>query len=389
MAASSAAARPRHRRRRPPDVGRGGPERPLEGVPFGGRVCGGPAGAAAARRRSRRAGPAAAPGDTATPVRTAPAAGGSARRPGAGARSAARASRPAPASPAAPARAPPRQVIELPEPFVGEAADRGQRLRRLRPVGDDDELVAAARPQGRDAVEAARADRAAAVGRVRDGDQGVEAGRGAHQQRGRPRVEPMCVAYRHPGGLRGRAGCRASASGLVLTGARLCLAGAGRQVRHLAGEAGAGRGGHSVQRVAEPRGDSRGHGALHERRLREQELAAPLLVQQVDGQLGGEDGASQVHQDQHAVLRPHLLDRPQHPRRVGAERALRRVQPAGAADPHPGTGHLGGELQDAFREPGAVADDDEADHGYPAPPSPASVSAAVRRSSHDDVAPGS
>ncbi len=171
--------------------------------------------------------------------------------------------------------------------------------------------------------------------------------------------------------------------------AHIRFARAGRQVRRLAGEAGAGRGGHGVQRVAEPGGDGRGHGALHERRLREQELAAPLLVQQVGGQLGGEDGAPQVHQDQHAVLRPHLLDRPQHPRRVRAERALRLVQPAGGADPHAGPGHLGGQLQDAVREPGAVADDDEADHGYPASPSPASVSAAVRRSSHDDVAPGS
>ena len=145
--------------------------------------------------------------------------------------------------------------------------------------------------------------------------------------------------------------------------AHVCLARARRQVGRLAGEPGASRGGHGVQRVAQPGGDGRGHGALHERRLREQELAAPLLVQQVDGQLGGEDGAPQVHQDQHAVLRPHLLERSQHERGVRAERPLRLVQPSGGRDPHAGTGHLRGQLQDAFREPGAVADDDDADHG--------------------------
>ena len=164
----------------------------------------------------------------------------------------------------------------------------------------------------------------------------------------------------------------------------------------LAGEARAGRGGHGLQRIAEARGHGRRHGALHERRLGQQDRRPSLLVQQVDGQLGGKDGAPEVHEDEHAVRGPHLLDRAHDLGRVGAERSRRLVQSAGGADAHVRTGHLRGQLRDALGELRAVADDDEADHGYAAPASPSSpppgppnVLAAASSSSHDEVAPGS
>ena len=113
-----------------------------------------------------------------------------------------------------------------------------------------------------------------------------------------------------------------------------------------------------------------------------------LLVQQVEGQLGGEDGAAEVHEDQDAVLGPHLLDRAQHLGRVRAQRAAGLVQAAGGADAHVRPRHLRGQLGHALGEPGAVADDDEADHGYAAPAS-ANAAAAASSSSHDEVAPGS
>ena len=82
-------------------------------------------------------------------------------------------------------------------------------------------------------------------------------------------------------------------------------------------------------------------------------LAAPPLVEQVERQLGGEDGAAQVHEDQHAVLRPQVVDRREHLGGVGAEGAVGLVQPAGGADPHLRPGHLGGQLHDALGEPGS------------------------------------
>jgi len=52
--------------------------------------------------------------------------------------------------------------------------------------------------------------------------------------------------------------------------------------------------------------------------------------------------------------------------------------------------HLRGNFRDSFGELGAVANEDQADHGYDAGRSAgASVAAAVSRRSHDEVAPGS
>ena len=109
-----------------------------------------------------------------------------------------------------------RTTRRLTEALVGQTADRRQRLQRLRPVGRDDQLVALPGAEGGDRVQAPGADRTASGGRVGDGDVGVEAGRGAHQQRGRPRVEAERVAHRHPrrlGGLPRRLGCAAVRGG--------------------------------------------------------------------------------------------------------------------------------------------------------------------------------
>ena len=158
-------------------------------------------------------------------------------------------------------------------------------------------------------------------------------------------------------------------------------------------EAVAGGGGHGLERVAEAGGHGRGHGALYQRRGGEQHKAAPPFIQQVDGQLCGEHGAAEVHEDEHAVVGPHVLDRRQHLDRVGAEGARGLVEPAGGADAHLRPGHLRGQLGCAFGEPRAVTDDDEADHRYAGSASPAaappSAAAAVSSSNHELVAPGS
>ena len=285
------------------------------------------------------------------------------------------------------------KVAGLAEPFVRQASERLERLRRLRAGRAGHELVSAAHAQRADRGQAARVRRPLAGGRDGQRDLGVEPGQRADQERRGPRVQPEAVADGHA-----RRRLRLARRGRARRGVRrLAFA----KLSGLAREAVARGRGHAGEGFAEPGRDGRGHGALDERRGREQYAVAPLVAEQVQGQLGREDGAAEVHQDQHAVVRPDVLDRREHPGGVGAQGAG-VVQPAGGADAHLRAGHLGGQLRDALGELRAVADDDEADHCYagsaspagaaaPAGPAaaPASASAAVSSSSQELVAPGS
>ena len=246
-------------------------------------------------------------------------------------------------------------------------------------------------PQGGHGVQTASAHRPSARRDVGDGDGGGESGHGAHEQRSRPQVQPQPVLHDDlkgvPRGLGSRPGRRQRLGGGRRVGRRR------REVRGLGSQRAARLRGDLLQRIAEPGGDRRGHGALHERRLREQNALAPLPREQVQGQVRREDGAAEVHQDQNAVFRPHLLDGPRDARRVGAERVAGLIQPAGDPDPQASPAHLGGQLGHALGELGAVADEDQPDHGYAPGTSAgapaANVSAAVCSSSHEEVAPGS
>ena len=297
--------------------------------------------------------------------------------------------------------------LGLAEALVGEAPDGGERLRRLRTLRPDDQLVSAPGTQRGDPGQASRDDRAPAVGGIGDRHGGVVACRGAHQQRRRPCVQTEGVAHGHPDGLDARRpgyGPRCPGPrrrGGEPLGLHECAVGGillrrdRREVRRLGREAATGRDRDRLQRVAQRRRHARRHSALHQRGLGQQHPTAPLLLEQVDCQLGGEDGAAEVHEDQHAVVGPDVLDRRQHLRRIGAESAAGLVQPAGGAHAHLRPRHLRGELDHAFGESRAVADDDEADHrdqaafAAPAAGAPPSVRAAASSSSHDDVAPGS
>ena len=79
--------------------------------------------------------------------------------------------------------------------FGRQAPQRGERLPRLPPGGTHHDLVAVTHAESGHGVHAARAHRAAMSAQVGDGYLGVEAGHGAHQQRGRPRVQPQRVAH--------------------------------------------------------------------------------------------------------------------------------------------------------------------------------------------------
>ena len=147
---------------------------------------------------------------------------------------------------------------------------------------------------------------------------------------------------------------------------------------------------HLLQGVAEAGRNSRRDGALGQRRLAQQHALAPLLGQEVERHLRRQHGAAEVHQDQHAVGRPRLADGARHENGVGTQRLARLVETAGDRDPHFVRAHLRGEFSHTLGKLRAVADQHQSDHGTaPRRFSPASVSAAVCSSSHDDVAPGS
>ena len=164
----------------------------------------------------------------------------------------------------------------------------------------------------------------------------------------------------------------------------------GRQERGLRGQRPPRLRRHRLEGVAEAGRDSRGHGALDERRRAQQHALTPFPRQQVQGHLRRQHGAAEIHEDQHAVGRPGLVDGPHHTKGVGAQRATGLVEPAGDRDPQSLRAHLRGELGRALGELCAVADQDQPDHGAAPPCHPlASVSAAVASRSQDDVAPGS
>ena len=233
-------------------------------------------------------------------------------------------------------------------------------------------------PQGGHGVEAAGAHRAAPGGEVGERHLGVKARGGAHQQRRRPRVEPQPVDHDESQG-RPRRGRVAPA---LLRRARRRR----RQVRGLGRQTAAGLSGHLVEGTAEARRHSGGHGALDQRRFAEQDAVAPLRRQQVEGHLRREHGAAEVHEHKDAVGRPRLRDGPRHGHDVGAQRTAGPFESAGGRDVQVRPAHLGRELGHAGGELRAVANQHQSDQGtVPA----GSEVAAVSRSNHDDVAPGS
>ena len=147
---------------------------------------------------------------------------------------------------------------------------------------------------------------------------------------------------------------------------------------------------HLLQGVAKAGRNGRRDSALDKRRLAQQHALAPFLGQQVERHLRREHGAAEIHEDQHAVGRPRLVDGTRDEKGIGAQRPARLVETAGDRDLQSFRAHLRGELRHALGEFRAVADQDQPDHGVVPPPScPASVSAAVCSSSQDEVAPGS
>ena len=352
MAASSRARTPGHRMRAP--AGRPPPSPTA------------PAPAPPTRRRGHRPGPAAAPGcgrtGRAGPA-AAPGAAGSRRaprRPAAAAfrlrgRSVGRlcSSRTA----RGPAR-PPRSS-RLAEPFLGEAADGGERLRRLRSRGvttssSPRRAPSVATPFRLRALTGPRPLVASATLTPASKPPAVRT-RSAAGRAWRPSAVEHGDAERPSGsaGLARPAACR----GRATTGPRVDRPRRGGRrpapSAALSLPTGLDRGGPlwrpgrrgprrpPLQGFARPGRHRRRDGALHERRRGEQHARAPLLVQQIHGQLGGEDGAAQVHQDQDAVLGPHVLDRAAAPvsRLCPARRRAPSIPPA-ASDAHLRSGHL-------------------------------------------------
>ncbi len=137
------------------------------------------------------------------------------------------------------------------------------------------------------------------------------------------------------------------------------------------------------------RGRHGGHAEpLHQRGGAERHTLPQLGVDQVERQVGGEHGAAEIHEHDHAPPGVRAHDGVGHPDGIGAERpvleARRHLQP----DAVP-VEHLRGETDRGLGERPAVRDDDDADGRVRHGTCGGSVSAAAATSSAADVAPGS
>jgi hypothetical protein len=225
--------------------------------------------------------------------------------------------------------------------------------------------VARSNAQRRDSVEARGLGRAGSGREVLHHDGGVECGRDLHESGRRTGVQAMGKENRddrHDHGLAG-------SPGGVIRGRRGSWLRA--EVSHLARETGASFRRDRFERHAEFRGDGRRDRAFDERSLAEQDPCATLVTQEVEGQLGREHGAAEIHQHEHAVIGPRSLDRLHDQHRVGTDRMLRcagctaivgRLEPTGGLEPHLAPAHLASELGDALGDAMAVRDDHDADH---------------------------
>jgi hypothetical protein len=131
-----------------------------------------------------------------------------------------------------------------------------------------------------------------------------------------------------------------------------------------------GLGRHLGQRLAEPGGHDGGHRPLRQRRVAQQDPVPPVLGQEVDRHLGRHDRAAEIHQHQHPVVGPHVLDGGHDQRGVGSQRVARLVEPTGGGDLHLVGAHAPGQLGHALGQRVTVRDDDHPDHGaerYPLP----------------------
>ena len=127
-------------------------------------------------------------------------------------------------------------------------------------------------------------------------------------------------------------------------------------------QGGACLGEHCLERQPGPGGGGGGDGSLDQGRLAQHHPVTPLVVEHLQGEVGGEDGAAQIHEDDHPRLRPDRFDGGEDLGGVGADRVGRVVDASGGGDGGV-TAHLPGQLRGALGDEGAVGDEDEADHG--------------------------
>jgi hypothetical protein len=211
---------------------------------------------------------------------------------------------------------------------------------------------------------------------VTDLDPRVERPSLGDQSRRRPRVQAVRGGDGEPAGHLG--GRRAPGRRLVDR----------PEVGLFAGERRGGLRGHLRAPGAASRRDGRNDEPFDERGGAEQDLLPGSVVEQVQGEFGGEYGTAEVHQDDDAVPGVRRGDRGDDLRRVRTEGGV--VEARGDFDPcRRGVRHLAGETDRRSGEGPAVRHDDKADHDDPPTPEWPSSVAAAWSSRVTDVAPGS
>ena len=278
-------------------------------------------------------------------------------------------------------------VVERPPGERDQRVDGGS---RTRAGGPDLDVVAAPHPERGHPGQARRRHPAGSGRGVAQPDVGAGGAHQAGEPRGRPRVEPVRGADREPGGdLTGPGAGRGRRPGPL--GSR-----GAAEVPGLRGQPGGGLARHLVAARPARRGHRRRHQPLDQRCGGEHDPLAHVVGQELQGELGREHRAAEVHEHDDAVAVVRLADRLGDRGRVGAEQ--RAVDAGGNGDPEVrALDHLPGEGDRRGGERARVRDDDEAGHARqpaarPAPPGcpePSSAPAAAATSRVADVAPGS
>ena len=130
-------------------------------------------------------------------------------------------------------------------------------------------------------------------------------------------------------------------------------------VKFRRGQRGLGDSVHGLQGFAKAGVKGSHDGALHEGRVAQETVPPPVFRQHFESQFSRHDSAAQIHQQEHAVFTPDLINGGKHPGGVGTKCLTAVREAAGLTYGDLTTGHLRGQLMYAGGEFGAVGDDYE------------------------------
>ena len=119
-----------------------------------------------------------------------------------------------------------------------------------------------------------------------------------------------------------------------------------------------GLGQHNLHRRADHRLHRRGHRPFHQRRFAQEHISALLVGQEIQRRLRAQQGAAQIHQDDHAIVAVDRVNSLHDLHRVRADGVVSIVDAPRDGQRYAPLCHLLGQLANALGQPGAMGHDD-------------------------------